>query len=594
MPTSTTDTVLVAANILTMDDAKPRAQAVAVSKGRIVAVGSREECVAALPHAEVVDLGSSTLVPGFIETHGHTLLSGMSTEAPGHYIAPWLCPTWDDIVAVAKKAVAETPADHGIMLFGLDRLLHGVPFPTAKQMDELFGDRIACMIALSQHQASVTTATLERLGWTKTPPPDPVGAFFDRNPDGSLTGIATEIPAVLPLIAPVFAILHGNPLHQSALYMKRMAEAGYTASSDIGYTTKMQGAYEALVALPGAPMRFMVYTQTTEPDADAQLSSAASPDFLRKNGVKFWADGSPWLGSISSSYPFLDSPATRAAGFTDLNPGLKAMNYTKEELDALVERFAGSGWQIACHVNGDLGLDLVLDAMEAALTKHKLLGTDHRWRLEHVGSAQPRHYQRMAKLGIVPTLGIFQMMQWGDLLDGQLYPHEKGARWSAAKDAFDAGCRVSFHNDGNISRPWPLGSVHAAVTRKSNSGTVHGPEQAIGVEDALKAVTINAAYIMKMDDRAGSIAPGKYADFVQLAADPTNIDPERLLDPKLVEATWVDGAKTDLDAYVAAAGAVEHPGAHALRAASPAHCGCSSTHAQAKGQVKAALAGAGA
>lgn len=576
-----TDRILVARTILTMEAAQPRATAVAISGGKIAAVGTLADCKAALPAAEVIDLGETCLMPGFIETHGHTLLSGMSTKAPATYIAPWLVPTWDEIVALGKKAAAEAPAGHSLCFFGLDRLLHGCEFPNAKQMDEIFGDRIACMIALSQHQASVTTATLKHLGWDKTPPADPVGGTYGRLEGGNqLDGIAHEIPAVLPLIAPIFAALGGHPLEQAALYMAEMASVGITATSDIGYTDSMLPAYEALARMPHVPMRVALYHQTVEPTCDQPLKSTVSTDLLRKNGMKFWADGSPWLGSIATSFPYLDSPEVRAAGIVDLHPGLKAMNYTQEQLDNLLDQHAASGWQIACHANGDLTLELVLDAFERALKKYKLLGTDHRWRLEHVGAVRLDQLERMKALGVIPTFGVFQMMQWGDLLDGKMYDSQYGARWCPTGDAERLGIRQSYHNDGNISRPDPLASVRASVTRKSNSGNVHGPDQKVSLDEGLRAITIHAAHIMKLDDVIGSVEVGKFADFAQLSADPHSVSPDDWATKVKVVGTWLGGQKIDLAAFTAAAGET-HPDDHSkLRDKSCAACGCSSRKVQ--------------
>ena len=121
--------ILSASSISTMNPDKPRATAVAIDDDRIVEVGSLEECQAKLADATVVDLGDTVLTPGFIEPHSHPLLSGISIMAPAHYIAPWVAPTWDDVVAIFKKALAESPADASLAFFGFDKLLHGVDLP---------------------------------------------------------------------------------------------------------------------------------------------------------------------------------------------------------------------------------------------------------------------------------------------------------------------------------------------------------------------------------------------------------------------------------------------------------------------------------
>lgn len=562
-----TDFIITADAIITMDDRQPRAEAVAVTDGRIVAVGTLAECRLALPAAATRELGGSVLMPGFVEPHSHPLLSGISTEAPAYYIAPWLVPSWQGILDVAERARREVPEGNGIVLFGLDQLLHGCPFPTAREMDQIFGDRVAAIIALSQHKAAVTTATLRELGWVDAPPHDPVGGTFGRLPDGGLDGTADEVPAVLALVKPALATLGGQPLGQAASYLAGMSRVGITTVGDMAYDDSMQAPYESLCSLPELPMRVSVYHSTSDPGCVNQLRTSVSPDLLRKGGLKFWADGSAWLGTIATSFPYLDTAAVRRAGITDLHPGPKAFNYDRAELDAMLDRHAGEGWQMACHANGDLTVDLVLDAYEAALTKHDLLGTDHRWRLEHVGAARSDQLARMSRLGVVPTFGVFQLMQWGDLLDGELYESRYGARWSPTGDAagtdLDA-VHQSYHNDGNISPSNPLASVQAAVTRRSNlvsedgryrfaAGNLHGPEQQVSLHLALKAITINAAYILRRDHEVGSIAVGKCADFVELSADPYAVSPATVCEDVGIRRTWLAGLPTDPDAFVAAA-----------------------------------------
>jgi predicted amidohydrolase YtcJ len=563
--------IFTADDIITMDDARPRVEAVAVADGRIVAVGSIAECRLACPDSVTRELVGSVVMPGFVEPHSHPLLSGMSTEAPAYYIAPWLVPSWAGILDVAEKAKAEVPQGNSIVLFGLDQLLHGCPFPTAREMDQIFGDRVATIIALSQHKAAVTTATLRELGWADEPPQDPVGGTFGRLPDGRLDGTADEVPAVLALIKPALASLGGHPLGQSASYLAGMSRVGITSVGDMAYDDTMQAPYEALCALAELPMRVSVYHSTSDPGCSKPLRTAVSPDVLMKGGLKFWADGSAWLGTIATSFPYLDSEAVRRAGITDLHPGPKAFNYDRTELDAMLDRHAGQGWQMACHANGDLTVDLVLDAYEAALTKHNLMGTDHRWRLEHVGAARTDQLARMSRLGVVPTFGVFQLMQWGDLLDGELYESRYGARWSPTGDAagtdLDA-VHQSYHNDGNISPSNPLASVQAAVTRRSNSvsddgqyrfasGNLHGPEQQVSLHIALRAITINAAYILRRDHEVGSISVGKFADFVELSKDPYAVNPATICEDVTIRRTWLAGQPTDPDAFVAAARALD-------------------------------------
>ncbi len=126
---------------------------------------------------------------------------------------------------------------------------------------------------------------------------------------------------------------------------------------------------------------------------------------IRKQGIKLWADGSPWVGTAALSYPYLDSATVRGAGIPLGPSGESAMNYSRTQLDASLDRFVPAGWQMAFHVNGDVGLDVVLDAYQRALNVHGLTGTDHRWRVEHLGGARADQFPRVASLGVFASLG---------------------------------------------------------------------------------------------------------------------------------------------------------------------------------------------
>jgi predicted amidohydrolase YtcJ len=551
-----TEQILVAKSFITMNPNLPRASAVAIKDGLIVAVGTVAACKEVLPNAPLTDLGDSVMLPGFVEPHSHLFMSGMSTMSPAVYIAPWLYPTWDSIVALAKKMNAEMPAGQAITMYGLDDLLHGVPMPTIEQMDDMFGDRPAGIINLSGHGLSFGTAVIKALGWDKTPPENPAGGHYMRNADGSLTGVAMEPAAFLPIAAYLVSKADAHPLLQGAEWYRYMAQYGITSSGDMMYTPELNAGMTALAEMPNCPLRVTLYHSSTDPDCGKPFTSSADKSMLDMRGVKLWADGSPWMGNIAISYQYLDNAVTREAGFP-LNPGMSGMNWTREQIDAFIDANAPLGWQISCHANGDLAIDTVLDAYEAALKKFNLLGTDHRWRMEHLGGARADQFVRMAALGVEASVGMFQMLQWGDLLDGTLFETEIGSQWSRCGDASIAGARVSFHNDGNVSRPWPLANVMGGVARVSISGKSHGPEQAISMTEALRAVTINPAMTLRRDTEVGSLEVGKFADFVELSADPYEVDPVHLIDEVTVRGTWMAGGRIDLDAFIATVSAVD-------------------------------------
>ena len=556
--------ILAASTVITMDDGLPRATAVAVAAdGTIAAVGDLAACQAALPGAQVTDLGDTVLMPGFVEPHSHPLLSGMSTQSPAHWIAPYVgYPTFADVEALWHQLHADTPAGELLMFNGLDRLLHGCESPTADSLEAYFPGRSVVVADNSGHAIYCTHAYLKALGWDTAPPADPPASHFGRNADGSLNGQAFEVAACMQMAGPALAKSGANPISSTAEWYALMSNNGITSTTEHTYQAAMQPAYEALSRLPSCPLRISLYHVSTEDSCGDEFTSTADPDFLHKNGIKLWADGSPWVGNVALSFPYLDSPATRAAGITLDTGGLAAMNYTKEQLQSVVDEHASKGWQFAVHVNGDLALDVVMDVFNEGLEKAGLKSTDHRWRVEHLGAAQQPQFARLAELDVHPSMSVFQFIYWGDLLDGQMFPSEIGANWVRTGDAVAAGLEPSFHNDGSVSPPLPLLNVHSAITRQTGSGTVRGEAQKMALDAALKAITVVAARAIKREDKVGSIAVGKLADFVELTADPYEVDPDHFKDQVDVRGTWVQGEKVDLDAFLNAAG-VTDPAEHA-------------------------------
>ena len=420
------DLILTAATIITMDDDTPRARAVAVSDGTIVAVGTVDDCRAALPGADVVDTGAAVLAPGFVEPHGHPLISGIATQAPARSIAPWDAPTWADVQKVFADAIATTDPDTPLWFAGYDALLHGHPAPKADELDRIFGERVTVITDNSGHGVYFNSALIKLHGWDTDPPADPVASHYGRNADGSLNGQGFELPVVTAVTMPLLAQM-GDPLLSAAHYYALMSRGGYTSTSDMTYDPKFAAGYEALAAAPSCPLRVSMWEMSITDTYSEPTTFAAGELWLTKAGVKLWTDGSPWVGNIAISFPYLDTEATRTAGIDPATAGgAGSMNYTREQLDAILDHAAPKGWQMAFHANGDLALDLALDAYEDALNQYSLVGTDHRWRLEHCGAGTRAHFDRAARLGVHVSMAPFQYYYWGELLDGAMFDH--GAR----------------------------------------------------------------------------------------------------------------------------------------------------------------------
>lgn len=306
-----TAVLLKAASIITMDESNPRAEAIAFddASGKILAVGTVAECQAAAPGVAVTDLGATVLMPGFIEAHSHPLLSGMVTQSPSYWIAPYTgYPHFSDVQALWKKVDAELPADQPVIFNGLDRLLQQVEMPTNVDLDKYFPTRRAVVLDNSGHAAYFNSAVIAFNKWADgKPPADPTGARFGRNSDGTSNGIAYETAAILEAAMPTLQDAVPHPLESGARWFQYMAGFGITSTSEMTYSTNMLKGYEALTTRPDSPLRLSLYHMAIDADAGVKVETP-DPSRLRKQGVKLWADGSPWVGSIASSFPYLDTP----------------------------------------------------------------------------------------------------------------------------------------------------------------------------------------------------------------------------------------------------------------------------------------------
>lgn len=570
--------ILRAASLITMNPAQPRAEALAMDmdSGAIVAVGSLAQCQAAAPHAPVQDLGPGVLMPGFIQAHDHPVPAAVLCEQPAQWIAPFMgFPTWHDVEALFDQLRRRTPAGQPLLFNGLDRLLLSIPMPDRASLDRYFPDHPVLILDITGHAVYFNSRATGLFGWMHAvPPKDTPDARWTRRPDGTAGGVGFETQATMMTLGAFLPGVVPSPLLNLGAWYSTLARNGFTAAGDLGFVTKLRAPMEHLAALPDCPVRYALYQATYDDDAHASLDFGELSGMISRVGYKIWMDGSPSIGTAAISVPYLDSARARIADVpVGTVPGSSVLNYTPDEFLTLIGQFADKDVQIATHINGDVGIDVVLDGYERALQRHGLSVTDHRWRVEHFATPSREQCVRAGALGISASMSPFQALYWGDLYDGVVFEPEYGARWQPYRDAYDGGVRPTFHNDGYLSPPLPWLNIQNAVTRRSASGAVHGPEQSLTLDEALQAHTINAAWQQKRDHEIGSIAVGKLADLALLNTDPYTVDPAQLQDTMQFEGTWLSGRRVDLGRFMQSVKAVAHRHDGALiRGAQPHQC----------------------
>jgi predicted amidohydrolase YtcJ len=555
--------ILKASSIITMNPGLPRAEAVAVDvdSGSIMAIGSIETCREAAPTADVEDLGTGVLMPGFIQAHDHPVPAAVLCQQPAHWIAPFVgFPTWADVERLFDRLRRETPTGQPLLFNGLDRLLLAIPMPDRASLDRYFPDHPVLIFDITGHALYFNSRATALFGWrSATPPADTPDARWTRRPDGTAGGVGFETQATLMAMAAFLPGVIPSPLVNLGAWYSTLARNGFTAVGDLGFISKLRAPMEALAALPGCPVRYSLYQTTYDPAAHSEMDFGELAGMIRRVGYKIWMDGSPSIGTASISVPYLDSDRARIADVpVGTVPGLSVLNYTPDQFLSLVAQFASSDTQIATHINGDVGVDVVLDGYEQVLGRLGLTGSDHRWRVEHFATPSREQCARAGALGVTASMSPFQSLYWGDLYDGVIFEPSYGARWQPYRDAYDGGVRPTFHNDGYLSPPLPWLNIQNAVTRRSASGTVHAPEQALSLDEALQAHTTNAAWQQKRDHEIGSIEVGKLADFVLVNTDPYTVDPALLQHTMRVSGTWLSGRRIDVDGFMASVRGVAH------------------------------------
>lgn len=530
--------IFTGGDIVTMDAQRPTAEAVAVRGGRIVAVGSRDDASAALHGhaAHTEELEGTTLMPGFVEPHGHPLYTGMLRGSPVVDIRAVTVPTFTAALQMIRRRVAKAQPGEFLHFFGLDAALHSDMYePSIQELDAIAPHNPLTIQTANCHSVFGNSLAFARRGWDRTSP-DPFGGHICHDDQGNLTGKVEERAASL-LLEPMMQD-RGAEGTRAAFdeWLWKHVHAGITTGTELAFLPFHLPFYEAYVQQETPPMRVRAYERI-----NAEHSTAVEPghgdDIFAVAGVKIWADGSPFVGNIWLNRPYLDTELTRTR--MGLQPGNTGhMNYAPAELHETLVAHAARGWQLSTHVQGDRAVDVVLDCYEAAIRAHPR--ADHRFRLEHCATIRDDQIARAMQLGVLCSFFPNHLYYWGEPIADAMFGPEAAARYMPFGSAARAGMRFSLHCDAPMTDPAPLQCAQIAATRQTQHGRVLGPEQCVSVEQALRAVTIDAAYQLFMDDRIGSIAVGKYADFVRLERNPHTVAPDALGTIPVL-GTWLGG-----------------------------------------------------
>ncbi len=533
------DLILYNGRVVTMDDAQPRATAVAVRDGRFVGVGDEADLRPLVGRrTERLDLGGRAVVPGLIDTHNHLSTTGLGLLQ----VSLDGCADIADLVGrIVARARTTRPGEWVVTAeVGEPAISHALAerrYPTRADLDPLLPDHPVCIQA--PHVLILNSAALERIGVHRDTP-DPPGGAIGREPGGAPNGLFFERPAMALVERHLPPLTHADRVAGIRLACQAYNRAGLTSVCEHGASLAAVAAYQELWARGELTVRAYLHVGL-EPtlslaetdDFMAHLAFTAGPgfgdDWLRVGGLKVFVDGGVGIGTALMRERY----RTASGG---LSRGMQVL--PTDKLLWILRLANKYGLRMAQHDSGGAAIDLVLDCYERVNRERPI--ADRRFVLVHCQFPSEANMAAIKRLGAVVvtqtvflySMGLGYVRYLGPVLANQAIPLR---RW------LDAGVPVALGSDAPVNPYAPLlGLWHAAAREDRQSGQVIGADQRVTVAEALRAYTVAGAHVTFDEGKKGCISPGQLADLVVLDDDPLTCPLERVKD-LAVELTMVGG-----------------------------------------------------
>lgn len=523
-------TIFRAQKFITMNPDQPEATHVAVRDGRILAVGGAD-CADQWGGGQIDDsLGYAVVMPGFVEGHAHMMAGAMWNFAYAGYhdrIDPagklWRGMTTIEEVITGLRDYAETlPAGAPLVGWGFDPIFLQSERLSRVHLDQISTDRPIAIIFSNFHLLCANSKALEMAEYTSASNAEGV----IKGPDGQPTGELQEMAAMFPVMRRLGIDFRALSQNEGAIrtYAEVAKRAGVTTITDL-FSSMEDEDVDVMLKVTGAadfPLRIVpalgAMGATPQQIADRAVNlRGRSTDKLRLGAVKLMTDGSIQGWTARVKWP----------GYVDGQPN-GIWNTPPEQIYDLCRVLHEAGVQMHIHVNGDEAAEVSIDAIEAAIQNAPWDG--HRHVLQHCQMMTPDMYRRCGEMGICTNIFSNHIWYFGDQHAALTVGNDRALRMNAARSALDAGVHIALHSDAPVTPLAPLFTAWCAVNRQTMTGRTLGAAQCISVPEALYAITLGAAFTLRLDSEIGSLEVGKIADFAVLGADPTQVAPEALKD----------------------------------------------------------------
>ncbi|MEF9841372.1 MAG: amidohydrolase [Raoultibacter sp.] len=530
--------------IITMDDANPRVEAVLVEDGIIAATGELENLLAqAGDEVDQVDLQGNVMLPGLFEPHAHFDVAACIHKSA--FIGGLRYDTVEEVLAQIKRAVEDTPEGKWVFCFGLDYLINrDLPELDRHWLDSITTKHPLFVMVQSMHTGFLNSKALEVMGITRDTP-DPRDGHVYKDEAGEPTGVLTEQTLLFPIILAWLGDLGMAPQDLFAEQFAAFKKKGITTT----WTAGMLALFPNQINLmnewgQNAPIRqdYAIAFNNFENGVMKLEDVPENNEHYKFTGIKFWYDGSPYTGNMFMEENYLENDIMQKSLQIPVNQAGERL-FPQDMFYELLKKYHTMGYQISVHSQGDRSNRELIDMFERLLTECPR--DDHRHRIEHCAFMHAADVERCAKLGIALSYHIGHLFYYGEALNELVIGEDRmNAEFMRCRSALDAGLKISLHSDDPMYFANPLLLAATAASRTSKKGAPITPDQAISVHEALRAITIDAAWQQMRETELGSIELGKFADFTILKEDPYAVEPYDIKDIEVV-TTYLAGIDTD-------------------------------------------------
>ncbi|WP_374029700.1 amidohydrolase [Bdellovibrio bacteriovorus] len=558
-------------DIITMEKDNPTVQAVAVARGRIMAMGHTQQMQPYRgPVTKMVDLKGKTMVPGFVDGHSHI----------GSYVGIWGTPDLspppvgdvrnvNDIVKKVQAYIQDAKIPEGQVAFAVgydDSMLQERRHPTAKDLDRISTTRPIFILHASGHLAVGNTAMLKLAGFKKgSKAPEggrilfdkttglPTGVveeqavfnFFAKIPPGTMEDNLTKLDFVQNYYAsqgittaqegqtlPGTMALLREAAKQNRLKMDVVAYPKWTNFNDVMNGSRKLDVNYFPPGYENNPQLWSYHSQKevfNSPviEGQARQNVGIYDRRLKVGGIKITQDGSPQGKTAYLSKPYLRVPAGEKADYR----GFPIL--TQDQLDQWLDAAYRSDVQVFVHCNGDAAADMMIEAVRKAQEKYGQ--KDLRPVMIHAQTVREDQLDKMKQLGITPSFFSAHTYFWGDWHVSETLGLERASKISPMASALRREMTIANHSDAPVIPPNPMRLMDSAVNRTTRTGKILGPGERISAFESLKALTLGGAYLYFEEEVKGSIRPGKMADFAILSANPLKVNPTTIKDIFVLE-----------------------------------------------------------